>query len=65
MSNGSICGDCMNRFRCIIDSSATVQRCVMYEQQPDFSKLLDTIADKIADKIVERFKGEQHELDKL
>lgn len=61
MSMGSICEDCLNRFRCIIDSSAAVQRCVMYEQAPDYSKLFDTIADKIADKVVEKLKGVKYD----
>lgn len=59
MGMGSICTDCMNRFHCIIDSSANVQRCGMYEKQPDYSKLLDLIANKIADKVIEKLKKEE------
>ena len=57
MSMNKICDDCMNRFHCIIDASAGVQRCAMYNQQPDFSMLFDIIADKVADKVIERMRA--------
>ena len=59
MEMGSICEDCMNRLHCMIDSSANVQRCAMYNKQPDFSKTFDKIAEKIADRVVEKLRGSQ------
>lgn len=49
-----ICENCLNRLRCIIDSSVLVQRCAMYQPETDYSQLFDQIAEKIADKIIER-----------
>lgn len=59
MGMGSICVDCTNRFHCTIDSSANVQRCAMYNTQPDLSEVFDMIADKVAEKVVEKLKSEK------
>lgn len=57
MGMSSICGNCANRFNCMIDASAKVQKCIMYKEQQDLSRLIEQIADAIAEKVIQKMKN--------
>lgn len=52
----SICGNCLNRFHCIIDSSADIRKCAFYAPEPNIVEISNILAERIADLVVERIK---------